>query len=388
MNHKILFIKTLCIALGVNALFLALAVLPLYVHDAYQLQNQGYFDQHKFDQAPYMRVQARGIIRNVDFDSVIMGTSMMENTSSKVASQLFGGRFVNLSMAGSNFYERDIVLRYLFKHKSLKNVIFSFDNAYIACETTSDRKDNWEYLYFDNVFLNLYAQFEEKKIISAAKKCMLADDVVKKASFDFFDRPTAWMYLANNESIFGGVHNWVQHLETDGMQDFLTRILPNVANFLQHSPAPDPFAIDGAPIKNYIDTYVLKNMIEHPEVQFYVVLPPYYRYFYAAWRQLGGENYFKHKYAVKYLVQEAEKYPNIHIYGFEDQNFVDAIENYKDTTHYHENINTRMLELMHEDAVRITATNVGAYLERCERMALAFDIGNFNAQVQKLLNDR
>jgi hypothetical protein len=50
-----------------------------------------------------MRQQAAGIINNYEFDSIILGTSMLENTSAKEAGEKLGGKFMNISLSGSNF---------------------------------------------------------------------------------------------------------------------------------------------------------------------------------------------------------------------------------------------------------------------------------------------
>lgn len=64
-----------------------------------------------------MRQQAAGIINNYDFDSAILGTSMLVNTSAKEANEILGGRFFNISMQASNFYERSFVLQYAIDKK-------------------------------------------------------------------------------------------------------------------------------------------------------------------------------------------------------------------------------------------------------------------------------
>ena len=72
-----------------------------------------------------------------DFDSVVLGSSMAENFSAKEASELLGGTFVNISMAGSLLSERNIVLKHLFNKKVVSNVIISLDHSpyilYIVC---------------------------------------------------------------------------------------------------------------------------------------------------------------------------------------------------------------------------------------------------------------
>lgn len=45
-----------------------------------------------------MRMQARGLILYKDFDSAIIGTSMLENTSAKEANKKLGGNWINLSL--------------------------------------------------------------------------------------------------------------------------------------------------------------------------------------------------------------------------------------------------------------------------------------------------
>lgn len=67
---------------------------------------------------PNMRFQAAGIANIYDFDSIILGTSMLENTSSADCNEKIGGTFVNVSLSGSNYFERSIVLNY-FLHKKI-----------------------------------------------------------------------------------------------------------------------------------------------------------------------------------------------------------------------------------------------------------------------------
>ncbi len=78
-----------------------------------------------------MRLQAAGIIRHGDFDSVILGTSILENTSAREASRLLGGRFVNISISAGDFFERGLILRDLLAHRPVREVIYSLDFIYL-----------------------------------------------------------------------------------------------------------------------------------------------------------------------------------------------------------------------------------------------------------------
>lgn len=53
---------------------------------------------------------------------------MAENFSTEEASHQLGGKFINLSMAGSLLSERHIVLKHLFYKKDVRKVIISLDH--------------------------------------------------------------------------------------------------------------------------------------------------------------------------------------------------------------------------------------------------------------------
>ncbi|PID29736.1 MAG: hypothetical protein CSB55_01190 [Candidatus Cloacimonadota bacterium] len=60
-----------------------------------------------------MRFLAFGIINSQDFDSVILGSSLLVNTSSRETVQYLEGKFINISATGSDFFERAIILKYV-----------------------------------------------------------------------------------------------------------------------------------------------------------------------------------------------------------------------------------------------------------------------------------
>ena len=87
----------------------------IFVLDPYMLFHKKWFDEQRIYNN--LRIQNYGIIKYTDFDSIIMGTSMLQNVSAKEASEKLGSRFVNLSISGSNFYERFKMLNFALKKK-------------------------------------------------------------------------------------------------------------------------------------------------------------------------------------------------------------------------------------------------------------------------------
>lgn len=100
--------------IGLPLCFLALCAL-LWLYDPFMFFHKPYFREQTYHSD--MRIQARGIIDFTDFDSVILGSSMLENTSAKEAGEKLGDKWVNLSLSGSDFSERKIVLDYTLSRK-------------------------------------------------------------------------------------------------------------------------------------------------------------------------------------------------------------------------------------------------------------------------------
>lgn len=85
INYKI---RILIFLLLVFLLIVASSFL-IYIFDPYQIFHKSYFYKDKaYDKTIY---QDAGIINNYDFDSIIIGSSMLENVSSDEASKRIGG---------------------------------------------------------------------------------------------------------------------------------------------------------------------------------------------------------------------------------------------------------------------------------------------------------
>ena len=117
MNSK----KWIKIFIGYSFLCLIFVMGINFIIDPLKLFHEPYFLKNKLDSN--MRIQASGIIKNYEFDSIILGTSMLENTSAKTTSEILGGKFTNISLSGSDFFERSFILNYALEKKQMKKVI-------------------------------------------------------------------------------------------------------------------------------------------------------------------------------------------------------------------------------------------------------------------------
>ena len=321
---------------------------------------------------PNMRFEAINIIRNCHFDSIILGTSMLENTSAKEASTLIGGIFVNISLSGSDFFERAIILKRALQ-LPLKRVIYSLDSVYITCSNGEGDPTlpEWRKLYEQVIDIrSLFTIFNPKNYMR----------------YDT-DRPTAWLNESYHTCRFGGLDKWVKNIEKQGIKPFLTEELPKQAFMAKNNDGQiqtDPN--NEAIMLHYLEDNLLTFIRNNPSTEFHLIFPPYYKYVYAVMRQNDSKKFYLHQQAIRYLANCAETLPNLFVYGFENQQFTDDIANYKDTTHYSPEINTLFLQSIAKKQHLLTKNNVDTYLHECETQAYAFDISKFAAEAQSLID--
>lgn len=323
-----------------------------------------------------MRAQAAGILNTFDIDSIILGTSMLENTSASEASAKLGGKFFNISLSGGDYGERALLLKRALQ-KPIKAVIYSLDSYYLTCPTRDNRIP--AYLYDDDPLndIKYYATPASLKRLFQHDWGLTQKD---------HDRPNAWYHLPVHHDRFGGIQQWVAQKENPQVQETLNTLLPQLASTYAaasrsevHAPERERLA------KQYIDKYILDIIRNHEDTNFYFIFPPYSRIRYAELRRLAPQDFFLHQEIVRYLVDQTKDKQNIHIYGFEDQDFPDDIANYKDTGHYHQKFNSLFLDAIASGSHELTPENVEAYLKKCERKAWDYDIPALNDEVERLM---
>ena len=112
---------------------------------------------------------------------------------------------------------------------------------------------------------------------------------------------------------------------------------------------------DKAIIRGNIEQNVTATAKEYPDVDFYYFFSPYS----AAWwgdvvqggdldsEDYSGGNLNRQIDAEQYIIEMILDYPNIHLFSFNNRyDITTDLNNYKDTTHYGEWINSQMLSYM------------------------------------------
>lgn len=361
-------------------IFLIVFIAYLLLFPVYLLSIYLYDPSHIFSNpdnlfAKSMRLQARSYLNeNQNVSGIIIGSSMLENTSSVESSQkLFSDDsdyFLNLSLEGSSFIERKIVLDYAFASHDIKKVIYSIDLDPLHFSALSN--DFWLKLYDRNPFNDFLIYFRKEPLqclltLSKSKTCI--------GSKVGLDRPTAWIIDPKYANSFNGLCSWPiksKILLKDSLYNYQKSIAINSYNLAYQ-------------IK-YTEDNVFSLTDKHNKTEFYFVVPPYSALYYKIKFSVANDEYDWSRSYLKYFVSECDKRSNCHLYGFDDQAFVSDLNNYKDPMHYSDKINSLMIDSIANREHEIDANNLNDYLEISESTVENFDIENVKKELSTCMN--
>lgn len=213
MNSKKFSFSFFIIFISIQIALLFISIL-LYIYDPFQFFHTPIFREKTF--MGDMRVSAAGIIDHYDFDSIIAGSSMLENTSIKEAEQIIGGKWVNFSFGGSRFEERFILLNYILKNKKpIKKIIYGLDAYHLITPHTNGMALKPE-LYDDSKIIRFFTRFTyfmNMHFIICALKWENNNDCV---GMNDLDKVTPW--YPKNKQYFNGFNNWKEESKEEALR--------------------------------------------------------------------------------------------------------------------------------------------------------------------------
>jgi len=332
-----------------------------------------------------MRIQAPGIIRNLDYDSFIIGTSMMENTSANTASKIIGGHFANISLSGADYFVRSYVLDFALKNNATK-IIYTLDSNYFNQREGDEffPVDSFSYLYSDTLErLKIYLKIKYIKCLltwSSSSQCVGNNKSV--------DRPNSWIDNKFYYARFGGLDNWFKASHHPQIKDAFKSI--SLASHRIKKGEYDLLNDHDLNLKidkaiQYAEDNIISFVRAYPAAQFYLVFPPYSRFKFAQWHQLEGTKAKTHEAVISYLAKTATELGNLSVYGYEDQDFLDDISNYKDLYHYNAWVDDLILHDIAENNRLLTSGNIDTYLQNARIKALAFDLIGLGKKIDTYL---
>jgi hypothetical protein len=303
-----------------------------------------------------------GLARNQAYDTVVSGSSIMENTPNDLVAKLCGGSAVNLSMPAMSASEQRLMLETAFANRPLKRVIAVLDFNEFA-GTPEERQDVAgplpRFLYDRNPFNDLPYVLSWDVLVKARR--IVTGDTSERFTGD----PNAAWFWGNvvrfgREQVLRGLD--LANLNARYRQP--QRTLPGMQASFEHNLLP------------------LFSM--HPETEFDLVWPPYSI---LVWLDFAQRDQLEVSLAFKRYVFEATRaLGNVRVIDLQsEKSITHDLDRYDDIYHFDPAVNATLIEAACRGRNRVDARSVDA-IERELRAQLA--VVGTPAGLRTLVGDR
>ena len=258
-----------------------------------------------------------GIVRNYDYDSAIVGTSVTENFRPTQMDELLGGRFIKLCTSAGTAYNHRLLLDLAFDTHEMKRVVYGLDVYSFISELDETGSEVPLYLYDHNPFNDAQYWLNRSVLGSFLPRCL-----------------RAWGQH-QDDSIRDSMYCWA------GRDAYGLVALYNA----QFTPSASMRATDADVIKalDNLNTHVIPLIQAHPETQFDFFFPPYSA---AEWSTMQAKGTLESMLTLRGVCYDAlNRFANVNVYDFAArEDWVLNLDNYKDTLHYGQWINDAITE--------------------------------------------
>lgn len=276
-----------------------------------------------------------GLAKQYDYDTVITGSSMMENYSNAEAGQLLGGKAINLAMGAATAYELRHLLGTIFAAGKAKHVVFDVNfNAFAGSPTAQVVPEPLPLYLYDDAWWNDGRYLLQAQTLQRSTEILLGAGARHARPAD---HPWAWSdeYEFSKQSVLRGLD------------------LGNINRDFRQGPR----TLEG--MRTSFEANLLPLFRAHPEVRFSLVYPPYSA---LVWKDFAQRKQVEVSLAFKrYLFDAVKPLPNVALHDFQSRrDWVTNLDNYKDIYHFSPAISRAMLESIAAGTDRVDPAQIEA----------------------------
>ncbi len=311
MKRKTWALLTLSGLLGAMALLSAVVIFV----DPFQVYRLSTRYVPPIDKTTQVYANA-GVVRHYDYDSAIVGTSVCENFRPTLMDEQLGGRFIKLCTQAGTAYNHALLLGLAFDTHEMQRVVYGLDVYSFIADLDETGSEVPFYLYDHNPFNDAQYWLNRSVLGSFLPRCL-----------------RTWG-KQQDDSIRDSMYCWAG-------QDNYGRVALYNASFTppQTTFAPDAYvqkAIDN------LETHVIPYLLANPNTQFDFFFPPYSA---AEWSTMLSKGTLEAMLTLRALCYDTlSTYENARIFDFAArEDWVLDLDNYKDTLHYGQWINDKIV---------------------------------------------
>jgi hypothetical protein len=318
-------------ALAVTAAALAgLCALAVYLLDPFYHYHKPWFGlKSVLNEKEY---QVPGSLRHYEYDSVLVGSSVVENNDNAWYDEAFGGTTIKAVRSYGGVADLVWYLNLAFESQDIRQVFFNLDPSSLTqeTETTFEASGCPMYLYDSNPFNDI--QYLLNKTVLLEKIPYL---LAQSLSSDY------------NEGLS---YNWAEG------KDFSENGV--LTHYVRKREASEALPAEAKKQQLEDNLALLTEVVEkHPETQFYFFLPPYSMIWWDDAVRSGLEEVYLYdeEQAAKTLLQ----YENVRFFDFQNMTeTVTDLNRYMDTVHFDPQTNYEICQALAAGECEVTDENL------------------------------
>jgi hypothetical protein len=316
-----------------------------YIIDPYQQYRQAKFYTFIVKAERYINP---GLIKNYDYDSLLIGTSMVANfKASDIEEKLEFNKVLKVPTFGGCISEQVETIMFAQNYKKIKNILFGLDvYSFSAFNLPTEEKKDFPNFLYDDSILNDKEYLLNTRVLGRSLNSLL----------NRYDKDKIEYQLDN-------LYEWQSQYEN--MFDGGGNVKKNYSDQLNRYKSIG-YAYKFTTLKKNFDQYLLPIIKKNKDINFYFFYPPY-SILYFKLMQKGNylDDYLKFKH---YVYNSIKKYENIKLYDFQyEKEITHNLANYKDTTHYHQKINFWMLNCMKNNTYLVSKDNIDKMISELKK---------------------
>ncbi|MBE5825344.1 MAG: SGNH/GDSL hydrolase family protein [Butyrivibrio sp.] len=287
--------------------------------------------------------QCIGSLRNFDYDSLLVGSSVMENNDNAWYDEAYGIKSIKAIRSYGATADLCYLMDAAYEDHDIKYVFYNIDpsSLYADPETTYESTGCPMYLYDRNPFNDVQYLFN------------------KDVLFEKIPYEVASSFIGDYRE--GQSYNWAQW-KTFGEESTLSVYFRSneVKPMMEETAYADKLSANIA--------LLTEQVRSHPETEFVFFYPPYSLLWWDMTYRYGETD------AVIYCEKEMTKallqYDNVKIFCFQNEKeIVTNLNNYMDTLHFSPEINRLMLDEILVDKNRLTVDNYEKFLDEVKEFS-------------------
>jgi hypothetical protein len=304
------------------------------------------------------RYQIPGLIRNYDYDTVIVGTSMAQNFYTDYVNRKLGAHVLKIAISGSSAHEQFLVLSLALRTGKVRRVIWGIDQWVFRGSPERVRDDLGAfpyYLYATNALGYFWYLFngsnflESVLIITEPARFMTSHSPEVPNDWNTFDRYYRYSHV-------NAIRDYFNLKNSEGLDDPVT-LLAYDLDVMRRSFEKNTAAL----IRCY------------PDVVFDVYFPPY--------SILNGKFYAVHFPFLfdrlidfqNIVMKELVGLPNVRLFDFSDVSWVTHdLDLYKDMGHFKASINEFIVDSIASDQHRVNPHDPEASTRRLRQQVESY----------------